>query len=541
MDTKLTLLAQATRSIREDMPVTDQMQQFARQICDFFAADACVIRVLEGNQLLLIANEGISTHLLNPSISTDSGLALHLISTKAPKAIPDVTRDSETWFFNSRPGGYKFLSYAGAPLLAGDKVVGILGVYSSQQPRDYSPEDLLHLQILANYAAVVLSQHHLIESLREEKVERDSRLAEALDRADRDPLTGLLNHHSYYDHLHRLATETEGFAVVLMDLDNFKFFNDAFGHNAGDRVLEQISERLLTFAGTEALVARLGGDEFALILPNELPEARHLLETRLAKEILRTDYLPLGYAVEIPIRLSAGIAYYPADSATVMHLMHIADERLFQNKYSSSQGVGTRIRESMIALFPNFGILDALVTSLDTRDRYSRKHSEEVFFYAGLISEQLGMSEREQELLSASALLLDVGKIAVSDRILRMPSLLGESDFNQIKMHPELGAMLTEAAGMPELAPAIRYHHEAWDGSGYPFGLIGEAIPLSARILAVADAYSAMTSDRPYRRAYSPELALQELQAGAGTQWDSALVKTFVDALSAVALSKKQP
>jgi HD-GYP domain-containing protein (c-di-GMP phosphodiesterase class II) len=172
--------------------------------------------------------------------------------------------------------------------------------------------------------------------------------------------------------------------------------------------------------------------------------------------------------------------------------------------------------------------------AVDSKDRYTKRHSEDVLIYAAMIAQEMGMAESDLLLLRAAALLHDVGKIGVSAKILRLPTKLSVEEFEAVKRHAGLGAALIEVLlrGQPEwqttIVSAVRHHHEAWNGGGYPDGLAGEDIPLMARVLAVADAFSALTTDRPYRQGMAPGSALEVLEEGAGTQWDADCVAAFL-------------
>jgi putative nucleotidyltransferase with HDIG domain len=169
------------------------------------------------------------------------------------------------------------------------------------------------------------------------------------------------------------------------------------------------------------------------------------------------------------------------------------------------------------------------VTAVDNKDRYTRRHSEDVMDYSLMIAREMGMDEETQDTTAVAALLHDVGKIGVPDTILRKPGKLTDDEFDAIKQHPMMGAIMVQAVpGLEETLDAVRHHH----GGGYPFGLRGEETPWMARLMAVADAFSAMTTDRPYRRGMGREKALSILEAGAGTQWDAVFVAAFARALA---------
>jgi diguanylate cyclase (GGDEF)-like protein/PAS domain S-box-containing protein len=367
------------------------------------------------------------------------------------------------------------------------------------------------------------------------EADKDALLAAAVDRADRDPLTGLMNRHAFYrcleDQVDAAVAGNAPLAIVLIDIDNFKYFNDAYGHLAGDVVLKQVAAALQSCCRASDALARLGGDEFAILLPGVNRDRAEQRAVELKERVAGTGYRPAGQRSPLPLHISAGVATAPEDGVTPVAVLDVADERMYHDKLQSRAFWSGFLREELTARFAGFSMLDALVTAVDSKDRYTRLHSEEVLFYSALIGSEIGLSEEALEALKIAALLHDVGKIGVPDRILRLPGRLTDAEFAAIKQHPALGAAIVGA--VPELRHtlgAVRHHHEKWDGSGYPVGLARDQIPLTARIMAVADAFAAMTVDRPYRRRLSAEEALARLAAGAGTQWDAGCVEAFTRA-----------
>lgn len=365
--------------------------------------------------------------------------------------------------------------------------------------------------------------------------EREELLAEAIERADQDPLTELLNYRAFHDRLNRMgeqATSEQPLCVAVLDVDNFKFFNDAFGHMEGDHVLENIARALRAALPPGAQLARLGGDEFAALLPNT---------PRLAAERLfwhhlphRMGYRPAGAEGDVPLRISCGVALYPDEADTPMAAVMLADTRLMESKRGGQEGLNI-VRQQIADAMTGFPLLDALVMAVDVKDRYTRRHSEDVLLYSLMMAQELGWGDLDRTLLQVAALLHDVGKIGVPDRILRLPTRLTEEEYRQIQQHAALGAALATAVlGLETVTAAIRHHHEAWDGTGYPDKLSGEQIPLMARLLAVADAYSALTTDRPYRKGLDRKNALAILQSGAGAQWDPDLVTVLVKIMAPI-------
>ena len=355
--------------------------------------------------------------------------------------------------------------------------------------------------------------------------------------ADHDPVTGLLNHRAIHQFLDEALEEAnrEGLplTVIMADIDNFKLFNDTYGHLVGDQVLLNVAQILSEECPTEVRVARYGGDEFLIALPpgsgehEALALAKHLRD-RLAGETFqnRED------ECTIPVAMSFGIASFPTDSENRLDLLHTADANLYAAKDADERIVGlSEMQRANRRLRGQdaFRTLDGMVTAVDNKDRYTRRHSEDVTVYALWIAEEIGLGADMRRILHAGGLLHDVGKIGVPDDILRKPSRLTDEEYEVLKQHASLGALIVAGVpGMQELLGLVRHHHERWDGGGYPDGLAGTDIPLEARVLAVADAVSALTTDRPYRKGLGWQAALAEIRRGSGTQFDPEMAAAFL-------------
>ena len=368
------------------------------------------------------------------------------------------------------------------------------------------------------------------------EAERERLLREALERADLDPLTGLLNHRAFHkrfqEEADRAQRQNSPLAIAILDLDNFKFFNDAYGHLVGDDVLRRIAAILQNFCRSYDTLARFGGDEFAFLMPGtSIGEAPRLAE-RLQRELASAEYYPPGSATPIPLSLSMGISVFPDDESVRTSALELADARLLRAKSGADDTDETeQFRKILTDSVAGFSMLDALVTAVNNKDRYTRRHSEDVMRYSLQIAQEMGLNQATQDDLATAALLHDVGKIGIPDFVLRKPSALSEEEIEIIKHHPVMGAVIVAAVpGLERTLEAVRHHHERWDGGGYPCGLQGLDIPLFARLMAVADAYSAMTTDRPYRKGHAEEKALGFLAEGAGTQWDPDCVTAFISA-----------
>jgi len=368
------------------------------------------------------------------------------------------------------------------------------------------------------------------------EAEQRRQLAEALERADHDPLTSLLNHRAFHKRLHEEADRAQRsqstLAVVLLDIDNFKFFNDVYGHKVGDEVLCLVADALRGASRSYDILARFGGDEFAMLMPCGSGETSALLTQHLSERLSGVSYRLPDHDVSIPLGLSLGVAVFPADAPSRMEALELADDRLRRAKTGGDEdGYAERVRSTLTQEREGFSMLDALVTAVDNKDRYTRRHSEDVMRYSAQIARQMGADEATQRLVEVAALIHDVGKIGVPDAVLRKPGALTAGEFAAIQQHPIMGTVIAESVpGFEGTLHAIRHHHERWDGAGYPAGLAGEDIPFLARVMAVADAYSAMTTDRPYRKGMERGKALGILQNGSGVQWDPQCVAAFVRA-----------
>jgi diguanylate cyclase (GGDEF)-like protein len=366
----------------------------------------------------------------------------------------------------------------------------------------------------------------------------------AVQAADRDFVTGLFNHRAMVHHLereYRRARRTEQpLAVIAMDLDNFKLLNDTHGHLVGDQVLKCVAEVLRETARASDVIGRHGGDEFLAVCPHtDVTGARKLAE-RIRERLGEAAPL-MADGRRLPLVISCGVAVYPDMADSQHELLAVADMNLYEAKTAGEAIVGGEERSpDDPRAVGGFSALDALVTAVDKRDRYTRKHSEEVTEYSLLIAEELGLSEDTKRTLRLAGLLHDLGKIAIPDAILRKPGRLTDEEFEVMKQHPVFGWMIVSAIpSLSETLPPIRHHHERYDGRGYPDALAGEAIPFLGRLMAVADAFSAMTTDRPYRKGMSFEEAAAELERGRGSYWDPALVDAFLRAMRRRAIEEE--
>jgi diguanylate cyclase (GGDEF)-like protein/putative nucleotidyltransferase with HDIG domain len=347
--------------------------------------------------------------------------------------------------------------------------------------------------------------------------------------ASTDPLTGLRNHRAFHDdlarELQRASRGPTALSLVMLDLDDLKTVNDRLGHQAGDERLQALAAALgvIQRAGDSAF--RIGGDEFAVVLTGTrswgalefvqrlavaLEAGAHgatvtagiseALDTRAKDELIREADLALITAK----RVNEQAAIYSEDMHTSVDAPIAEDEH------------HTRT------------LANALALAVDAKDSYTRSHCQTVSRLCVVIATELGVPAEQFVRVRLAGLLHDVGKIGVPDSILNKPSALTDDEYEHMKSHAVLGAAIIEAADMPVEAHWVRHHHERMDGTGYPDGLAGGDIPVQSRIILVADAFEAMTSDRPYRLAPGQDYAIDELRRHSGTQFDADVVEALI-------------
>ena len=356
-----------------------------------------------------------------------------------------------------------------------------------------------------------------------------------VETTSRDAMTGMLNHGAVVAQLTAAVEAARGagtsIAIALIDLDNFRLLNDTHGHVAGDAALLRLSQAITT-AGSSPTVGRYGPDEFLVIARGEATEQLEALVTRVSG-VLAGDSLQFESSERLPMSISAGIAAFPADADSVTQLLSAVAVALAEAKASGGGAVRLASRQTPPAAEVRmFNALQGLVFAIDTKDRYTKRHSEEVARYGVLLARHLALDSELIDAVWTAGLLHDVGKIGTPDALLRKPGRLSPEEFDIIKQHVALGDVIVRDVSNVELVRAgVRHHHERWDGQGYLHALGGQDIPLIARILAIGDAFSAMTSDRPYRKALPTPEALRRLGDAAGTQLDERLVTAFIAAM----------
>lgn len=385
------------------------------------------------------------------------------------------------------------------------------------------------LILLAALAALLRSYAGRIDETRKVELERLARVALT------DNLTGLRNHRAFQEDLvrqleYRNRTGIE-FCLLLLDLNGLKQINDTFGHQKGDEQLIELGACLGRVVRKQDMAYRIGGDEFAILLTDGTAWGGVRLMDRLNLELMASAVFPQP-------SVAAGVAESTGAPSKDL-VIQKADTALIQSKRTDkscmvySEGMPRELRapaeefqQSHLAT-----LTTALARAVDAKDSYTRSHSETVSELCALIASELELAPDRCSSIRLAGLLHDVGKIGIADAILKKASKLTPAETEVMKTHSTLGYTIVMGAALEQEAHWILHHHERLDGKGYPDGLKGDEIPLESRIILTADAFEAMTSDRPYRKGRPDFEALEELDRCAGTQFDPACVAALKRAL----------
>lgn len=328
-----------------------------------------------------------------------------------------------------------------------------------------------------------------------------------------DQLTGLYNRAYYEEELERLAAGREyPITIIAADVNDLKFINDSMGHDKGDQLLIACAEVLRKTLRGSDILARVGGDEFVAVLPRTDEKAGESILARLRLSVERYNQ----EHPELPLSISFGIATASTPQESLKETYKKADDLMYEEKLY----LGASARSK---------IVDTLLSALAERDFVTAGHTKRVQKLCRRLGEKIGLSLQQLVNLSLLAQVHDLGKVGIPDQILFKRGPLTEKEWEVMRQHPEKGYRI--ALSSPDLAgiaDLILKHHEKWDGTGYPLGLKGEDIPIECRVLALADAFDAMTGERPYRRAKTVEEALEEIRRCAGTQFDPVLAEMFI-------------
>lgn len=529
---------------------------------ELLGADSALYNRLQGKVLCSLCQWNAPAGLKTKD--KPSGHICFSVIKKASNKVAVIRNLQKTDYFETDPNvaKYNLQTYVGAAVKFGKEYVGTLCAVFR---RDFVPtdDDKRIVGLLA--AAIGIEEdrkaaEETIFSLNDNLLSLNSKLKRL---ALIDSHTGLYNHRYLVDVIEtelslakRLMTPL---SVIMLDIDYFKSINDVYGHQFGDLVLKQFAKQLRSSVRRYDVVVRFGGEEFVVISPGLPRQEALVFARRLLDNIYLCNFGDRKH--KIKIKLSAAVASYPEDEAVKgISLINIVDKVLAKSKeeggnrvYSSDvikeagrnnahRGAGTlkvKFLKDKIEKLTRRGkqsvveSIFAFAKTLELRDHYTGEHVEQTVQYATEIAKVLNLPLEITESIRKAAVLHDLGKIGISDKTLHKKTGLSKKEATEIRKHPQIAAdIIRPIQFMHDIIPFILHHHERWDGKGYPAGLKGRQIPIGARIIAVADVYQALTSNRPYHRAYSKATAMKMIKDASGAQFDPEVVAAFLNILS---------
>src|SRR2546428_409074 len=512
---QLTLLNNISRNAITTLNSDEMLANIAAELEEFLTYDHIGIALLDysNKEVVIQAEAGRRRGALGQRIPLGEGLVGQVARRGKLIAVRDLAAPDAV-------GGPVLPGSASAialPMVYADQLHGVLYVETSE-PCDFSEEESL-LRTLADLTSSAL--HNALA------------FQKAQEQAITDGLTGVKTHRFFMEALSaewkRSTRAGRSFSLVLMDLDRFKFVNDFYGHLEGDLVLQRVGHILEQNCRRSDVVARYGGDEFVILMPETNMEHARQLAMKLrgwvsADPLLREKNITASFGIALKRLFATG-----PDAFEEIY------QRLKQFTESLAPSEGVAAVTAPIPDGPQSlpqAVLDtvtSLAFAIDAKDHYTQGHSQKVSAYAALIAEALNMNDAEVEEIRLGAVLHDIGKVGIPEQILNKSGPLNPEEWDLMKSHVVFGAKILEPLKpLARIREMVHHHHEYFDGSGYPEALRAEQIPLGARIVAVADAYDTITSDRTYKKGRSAEEALAELERCANAQFDARIVEIFV-------------
>lgn len=475
-------------------------------------------------------------------MNENDNLIIHCFKNKQQNSFDNVSFLSIPYFHST--GGIIL------PLIYENECLGVFVAGSflkNQQNFDY-------WEILTNYLSLVIANKNLSSKSGTENI---------------DSLTGLINHRELQEklrlELEKSQSRSVPLSVIMLDINNISQVNREFGHSKGDEIIRLVSEKIKNSIRSSDCAGRYGGDEICLILPETGNQEAYKIAEYINYAVSSCMVDDVGL-----IKSSIGVATYPDCAFEQEKLLMLAEQAMFISKtkgyrdgnfkvvnslelnnspensvesrayifakkhsqisVNNEDAVKQFYEENLDRNYNCIEVVKSLAGAIDAKDPYTRGHSQCVSRYAEALARAVSLPEFEVEKIKLAAMLHDVGKIGIPEAILSKPGKLEDDEWEIMKQHPEIGVtkVLEPIHSIKDLIPIVRHHHEQWNGLGYPDKLSGENIPYGARIVAVADAFHALISDRPYRKALSIDTAIEILKKGAGIQWDVDLIRKFI-------------
>ena len=563
---QLTLINSVSSHAITTLDPDEMLAKIAAEMEKQLPYDHIGIAILDysAKELVVQAESGARREAVGRRIVLGEGLVGQVARSSQTTVVREVTPSSPRLVLPGSVAGVAL------PVTYGEQFLGILYVESST-PCDFADADVTLLRTLADLFAGAL--HNALT------------FQKAQEQAITDGLTGVKTHRFLMEALSaewkRSTRANRPLALVLMDLDRFKFVNDFYGHLEGDVVLQRVGHILEQNCRRSDVVARYGGDEFVVLMPETSVEQARQLANKLRGWIASDPLLR-----DKNITASFGIAGFPVHGSTPQDLIQVADSSMYLSKHqggnlvsSAEQGdpndrkrwkkdvleaylgvtlkrlfstgpeafeeIYRRLEQFTRSLREQGGdaagdnlppavveTVTSLAFAIDAKDHYTQGHSQKVSAYAVMIAQALGLTAAELEEIRLAGLLHDIGKVGIPEAILNKSGPLDASEWETMKTHTDLGARILEPLQpMVRIREMVRHHHEFYDGTGYPLRLEGDQIPYGARVIAIADAYDTITSERTYKKARTPEDAFAELERCAANQFDPQIVRVFIDTM----------
>ncbi|KXZ40555.1 diguanylate cyclase (GGDEF) domain-containing protein [Alkalithermobacter thermoalcaliphilus JW-YL-7 = DSM 7308] len=512
---KIQILNDFSKKVNNTLDIEQLSDQILETILSTMKIDSVSLLLKENNNYITFQTKGKVSNISDLRLNEESDILKYLKNS-------DVVTQYQIYKLAYLENDcYKGIGII-VPIRLRENIIGMFIL--PQRHKGYDKSDIDFLLAIANSSAIAIENAKLYTQIKLESIT--------------DSLTKLYNRRYFKDVFENLIENKilDNFSVALIDVDHFKLFNDLYGHYEGDKALKKLGDVLKNFTRPQDIVARYGGEEFAIILPNlSEKDALELLEN--LRKCIQNEFNSLNDMSKF-LTVSIGIANFPRSGITKEDILKKADKALYSaKKRGKNQCVvyeeyENEFRtEDIEGKIENayFSAVHALAATIDAKDRYTYGHSENVSKYAVKLAKAAGFSKEQIEIVKHAGLLHDVGKIGIPEHILTKPSRLSEEEMEIMKKHVDMSVtIIKHIPNLVKVLPSIICHHERYDGLGYPRKIKGESIPIEGRCLAIADAFDAMTTDRPYRKAMSIEDALREIQKNKSTQFDPYLADIFI-------------